>query len=293
MVIFFALFTLMYAVASSLVAPRRMVDINNVTEFAVEDISNEMQFDSEDSSMTELDVEDISNEMQFDSEDSSMTEVDVEDISYEMQFDSEDSSMTEVDVEDISNEMQFDSEDSSMTEVDVEDISYEMQFDSEDSSMTEVDVEDISNEMQFDSEDNSMTEVDVEDISNITESARRRMTWSNCAVYKGSHSAQYLYIHGKCRHIRSWNTVFNWYGRNVYQKISQSTMNACRKGDDIKVGWLMRGHGTHPVYAVFNGKKHHIANRSTFNRCRFHWSQVVDIPRRVVDGYPTGPSIKV
>jgi len=251
MVIFFALFTLMYAVASNLVAPRRMVDINNETEFAVDDISNEMQFDSEDSSMTEVDVEDIS---------------------YEMQFDSEDSSMTEVDMEDISNEMQYDSEDN---------------------SMTEVDVEDISNEMEFDSKDNSMTEVDVEDISNITESARRRMTWSNCAVYKGSHPAQFIYIHGKCWGFESWNIVGNLFGRNVYQKVSQSTMNACRKGDNIKVGWLMRGHGTHAIYAVFNSKKHHIANPSTFNRCRFNWDSVVDIPRRVVDGYPTGPSIKV
>jgi len=218
----------------------------------------------------------------------------VEDISNEMQFDSEDSSMTEVDVEDISYEMQFDSEDSSMTEVDVEDISNEMQFDSEDSFMTEVDVADISNEMQFDFEDDSMTELDVEDMSNITESARRRMRLSNCAVYKGSRSAQYLYIHGKCRHIQDWDTVYNWFGRNVYQKISQSTMNACRKGDPIKSGgWLMRGHGHHAVYAVFNGKKHYIANESTFNRCRFHWGLVVDIPRRVVDGYPAGPSIKV
>jgi len=252
MVIFFALFTLMYAVASNLVAPRRMVDINNETEFAVDDISNEMQFDSEDSSMTEVDVEDIS---------------------YEMQFDSEDSSMTEVDMEDISNEMQYDSEDN---------------------SMTEVDVEDISNEMEFDSKDNSMTEVDVEDISNITESARRRMRWSNCAVYKGSHPAQFIYIHGKCRHIQSDKTVLNWYGGNVYRTISQSTMNACRKGDSIRPGgWLMRGHGTHAVYAVFNGIKHHIASRSTFDRCRFNWGLVVNVPRRVVDGYPTGPSIRV
>merc|ERR1719447_870517 len=149
--------------------------------------------------------------------------------------------MTEVDVEDISNEMQFDSEDSSITEGDVEDISNEMHFDSEDSSMAEVDVEDISNEMQFDSEDSSMTEVDVEDMSNITESARRRMGWSNCVVYKGSHSAQYLYIHGKCRHIQSRQTVFNWYGKHIYRKISQSSMNACRKGDPISPGgWLMR-----------------------------------------------------
>merc|ERR1712228_422017 len=129
--------------------------------------------------------------------------------------------------------------------------------------------EDISNEMQFDSEDSSMMEVGVEDMSNITESARRRMRWSNCAVYKGSHHAQYLYIHGKCRHIQSWQTVFNWFGRNVYRTISQSTMNACRKGDSIIPGaYLMRGHGTHAVYAVFNGKKHHIADPSTFTRCR-------------------------
>merc|ERR1719397_1087674 len=266
---------------------------SSMTELDVEDISNEMQFDSEDSSMTEADVEDISNEMQFDSEDSSRTELDVEDISYEMQFDSEDNSMTEVDVEDISYEMQFDSEDSSMTEVDVEDISNEMQFDSED-SMTEVDVEDISNEMQFDSEEDSMTEVDVEDMSNITESARRRMRWSDCAVYKGSHSAQYLYIHGKCRHIQSRKTVYNWYGKHIYRKISQSSMNACRKGDPIKPGaWLMSGHGTNPVYAVFNGMKHHIASRSTFDRCRFNWGLIVNVPLRVVDGYPTGPSIRV
>jgi len=159
--------------------------------------------------------------------------------------------------------------------------------------MTEFAVEDISNEMQFDSEDYNMTEVDLEDMSNTTESSRRRMRWSNCAVYKGSRPAQFLYIHGRCRHIESAKTVLSWYGRNVYRKISQRSMNACRKGDPIKGhGKLMRAYGTHPVYAVFNGKKHHIVNPYTFQRCRFNWGKVVLVSRRTVNGYPKGPSIK-
>jgi len=158
---------------------------------------------------------------------------------------------------------------------------------------TEFSMEDISTEMPFDMEGTSMTEVDVEDMSNITESARRRMKWSNCAVYKGSKPAQFIYIHGKCQHIQSARTVLNWYGRNVYRTISESSMNACRKGDPVKPGaWLMRGHGTRAVYAVFNGKKHHIANPSTMSRCRFNWGLVVNVPRRIVDGYPRGPTIK-
>jgi len=160
-------------------------------------------------------------------------------------------------------------------------------------NVTEFTVEDISTEMPFDMEDTSMTEVNVEDMSNITESARRRMRLRNCAVYKGSRPAQFIYIHGKCQHIQSWGTIYNWYGRNVYQTISQSSMNACRKGDPIKPGaLLMRGHGTHEIYAVFNGKKHHIANPSTMIRCRFNWGSVVVVPRRVIDGYPRGRTIK-
>jgi len=189
--IIFALFTLMYAETSNLVSLRRMVDINNVTEFALKGIDNVNQFGIEDTL-------------------------------------------------------------------------------------------------------NNMTEVAVEDMTNTTEIARRRMRWSNCAVYKGSHSAQYIYIHGKCRHIQSIHTINNWYGRHIYKKISQSTMNACRKGDPIKPGsWLMSGHGSNAVYALYNGKKHHIASRHTFDRCRFNWGLIVKVPRRVVDGYPTGPQIKV
>jgi len=162
-------------------------------------------------------------------------------------------------------------------------------------NVTEFGVEDISNEMQFDLEDiNSMTEVNVEDMSNTTENARRRMRWSNCAVYKGSHPAQFLYIHGRCRHIQSIHTIHNWYGRSIYRKISQSTMNACHKGEDIKGNaWLMRGHGSSAVYAVFNGHKHHIADPSTFRQCRFNWGLVVNVPQRVVNGYPTGWQIRV
>jgi len=163
-------------------------------------------------------------------------------------------------------------------------------------NVTEFAVKDIDNVMEFGLEDiNSMTEVAVEDMSNITEIARRRMRWSNCAVYKGSHPAQFIYIHGKCRLIRSMYTIDNWYGRRGnYKKISQWSMNACRKGDPIEPGaWLMRGHGTHPVYAVFNGKKHHIFDTRTFGRCRFNWGMVVVVPRRIVDGYPTGPYIRV
>jgi len=162
-------------------------------------------------------------------------------------------------------------------------------------NVTEFPVEDISNEMQFDLDDNSMMEVDLEDMSNTTESARRRMKWSNCAVYKGKkHPAQFLYIHGKCRHIQSFQTILSLYGRNVYKTISQSVMNRCGKGEPIKRGaWLMRARNTHPIYAVFNGKKHHIANPSTFNRCRFNWGKVAVVPQFVVDVYPKGPSIRV
>jgi len=154
-------------------------------------------------------------------------------------------------------------------------------------------VEDISSEMQFDSEDYNMTEVDVEDMSNTTEISRRRMRWSNCAVYKGSHPAQYLYLHGRCQHIQSINTVHNWYGRNVYRKISQKVMNTCRKGEPIRgSGWLMRGRGTPQVYAVYNGKKHHIVNPATMSRCRFNWGKIIEVPRWFPNLYPSGPSIK-
>jgi len=160
-------------------------------------------------------------------------------------------------------------------------------------------VEDISSEMQFYSEDYNMTEVDVEDMSNATETARRRMRWSgrmrwsNCAVYKGSHPAQYIYLHGKCQHIQSIQTVHNWFGRSVYRKISQSIMDTCKKGDPIRgTGLLMRGHGTPEVYAVFNGKKHHIVNPATMSRCRFNWGKILGFPGWLVESFPTGPSIK-
>jgi len=140
---------------------------------------------------------------------------------------------------------------------------------------------------------NEMMVDGAKDFTNMTEVLRRRMRWSQCAVYKGTHSAaQYLYLGGKCHHIQSWNTVHNWYGRNVYQTIHQSWMNSCRKAESIKPGsWLARGDRSHPVYAIYNGKKHHIVSTGTMRRCRFNWGYVVVVPQRVVDGYPRGPSI--
>merc|ERR550534_248362 len=138
-----------------------------------------------------------------------------------------------------------------------------------------------------------MTEMHAEDMSNTTEISRRRMKWSNCAVYKGSKPAQYLYLHGRCQHIQSINTVNNWYGRSVYRTISQRDMNTCRKGDPIRgSGWLMRGHDTPKVYAVYNGKKHHIVNPATMSRCRFNWGKITVVPVFVLSFYATGPSIQ-
>jgi len=128
--------------------------------------------------------------------------------------------------------------------------------------------------------------------TNMTEVSRRRMRWAQCNVYKGhSHPAQYLYLDGICRHIRSWGTLYNWYGRNVYRTIHQSTMNSCRKGGSINVGWLAQGNG-HAVYAIYNGRKHHIASPRTMSRCRFSWELIVRVPDRILKYYPTGRSIK-
>jgi len=181
--------------------------------------------------------------------------------------------------------------------VDIDDAEFSFENDSNEMefAMEEDAVENIGDLMADDAENiNNMTADGVKDLTNMTEVLRRRMRWNQCAVYKGTHSpAQYLYLHGRCFHIQSWNTVHNFYGRNVYQTIHQSWMNRCRKGEPIRPGsWLARGHSSHPVYAIYNGKKHHIVNTHTMSRCRFSWHYVVVVPQRVVDGYPNGPSIR-
>jgi len=169
-----------------------------------------------------------------------------------------------------------------------EDGSREMEF-----AMTEDAVENLGDIMEDDFENiNDMT-VDAVNLTNMTEVPRRRMRWSQCVVYKGTHTPhQYLYLHGRCRHIQSGYTIHNWYGRSVYRTIWQWTMNSCPKGEPIKPGaWLAKGDRSLAVYAIYNGKKHHIANPNTMSRCGFNWGQVVTVPQRVVDGYNRGPTI--
>jgi len=132
---------------------------------------------------------------------------------------------------------------------------------------------------------------DVVGTTNMTEVSRRRMRWEQCNVYKGSHPAQFLYLNGICYHIKSWGTLYNWYGRNVYRTIRQSTMNSCRKGGSISVGWLARG-SDRKVYAIYNGRKHHIYNPRTMSRCRFNWGMIVSVPQRIINYYPTGRTIR-
>jgi len=140
---------------------------------------------------------------------------------------------------------------------------------------------------------------DVEDTMNMMEVPRRRW-WKRrirlrqCNVYKGDRSAaQYLYLDGKCMHIQSWNTIYNLYGRNVYRTISQSDMNSCRKTHAIRgTAWLARGKGTHPVYVIFNGRKHHVKTGRTMSRCRFLWSKVVVVPRRFLNHFSNGRPIR-
>jgi len=128
--------------------------------------------------------------------------------------------------------------------------------------------------------------------TNMTEVSRRRMHWRQCTVYKGSHPAQFLYLDGICKLIKSWGTLYNWYGRNVYRTINQRTMNSCRKGEAISAGWLAHGDRDRKVYAIYNGRKHHILSTGTMSRCRFNWAFVVNMPQRVINYYPTGPSIR-
>jgi len=128
--------------------------------------------------------------------------------------------------------------------------------------------------------------------TNMTEVSRRRMHWKQCTVYKGSHPAQFLYIDGICKHIKSWGTLYNWYGRNVYRTINQRTMDSCRKGESISVGWLAQSHNGYKVYAIYNGRKHHIVNPTTMTRCRFNWAFVVKVPERIINYYPNGRSIR-
>lgn len=134
---------------------------------------------------------------------------------------------------------------------------------------------------------------DAGDTTNMTEVSRRRMRLRQCAVYKGSsHPAQYLYLDGICKHIKSWGTLYNWYGKNVYRVINQRTMNSCRKGESITGGWLAHSDKGRKVYAIYNGRKHHITNTHTMSRCRFNWAFVVNIPQRIINYYPTGSSIR-
>jgi len=135
---------------------------------------------------------------------------------------------------------------------------------------------------------------DVEDTINIMEVPRRRISWKQCGVYKGHRSpAQYLFLDGKCQHIQSWNTVYNLYGRNVYRTISQSDMNSCRKTHSIRGrAWLARGRGSHPVYVIFNGRKHHVSSPRTMSRCRFRWSKVRVVPRWFLNRYANGRTIR-
>jgi len=179
--------------------------------------------------------------------------------------------------------------------VDIDDAEFSFENDSNEMEFAMEEDENIGDLMADDAESiNNMTVDGVKDLTNMTEVLQRRMSWNQCTVYKGTHSpAQYLYLHGQCRHIQSWNTVHNFYGRNVYRTIHQSWMNRCRKGESIRPGsWLAQGHGTNPVYAIYNGKKHHVVNRQTMRTCRFNWHYLVVVPRRVVDGYPNGPSIR-
>jgi len=164
----------------------------------------------------------------------------------------------------------------------------EMKFAMEDA------VENSGDLMADDVENMNDTMVDgAKDLTNMTEVLRRRMRWNQCAVYKGTHTAaQYLYLHGKCHHIQSGYTIYNWYGRSIYQTIHQSWMNSCRKAESIRPGaWLAKGDRSPAVYAIYNGKKHHVASPQTMSRCRFHWGLVVTVPQRVVDGFPRGSSI--
>jgi len=181
--------------------------------------------------------------------------------------------------------------------VDIDDAEFSFENDSNEMefAMEEDAVENIGDLMADDAENiNNLTVDGVKDLTNMTEVLRRRMSWNQCAVYKGTDThGQYLYLDGKCRHIQSAWTVHNFYGRSVYVTIHQSWMNGCRKGKSIRPGaWLARGHRSGAVYAIYNGKKHHVANAHTMHRCKFNWHYVVVVPQRVVDGYPNGPTIR-
>merc|ERR1712142_883252 len=134
-------------------------------------------------------------------------------------------------------------------------------------------------------------EDDAEDTLNIMEWGWYR--FRQCGVYKGHRSpAQYLYLDGKCMHIQSDKTIYNLYGKNVYRTINQNYMNSCRKTHAIRGGaWLARGSGTHPVYVIFNGRKHHVRNPRTMSRCRFLWSKIVVVPSWLLRHFHNGRSI--
>jgi len=155
-------------------------------------------------------------------------------------------------------------------------------------------VENIADLMDDAENMNNMTVDGVEDLSNKTEVLRRRMTWHECSVYKGSQSPkQFIYLHGQCHHIQSATTVLNWWGRNVYRTISQGTMNLCNKGKPIRwYGWLAKGETSHEVYAIYNGKKHHIANRDIWGRCKFDECKIMVLPQGYMDSMKRGRSIR-
>jgi len=136
---------------------------------------------------------------------------------------------------------------------------------------------------------------DVDETINMMEVPRRRISWRQCAVYKGHRSYElYLFLDGKCRHIQSVNTVHSLYGRSVYYRtISQSDMNSCRKTVPIRgTAWLAREKGSHPVYVIFNGRKHHVSSPRTMSRCRFLWSKVVVVPRWWLNLLSNGRTIR-
>jgi len=181
--------------------------------------------------------------------------------------------------------------------VDIDDADFSLEKDSSEMefALKEDAVENIDDLTADDVESIDNITVDgVKDLTNMTEVLRRRLRWRQCAVYKGTHSPhQYVYLHGRCRHIQSWNTVYHWYGGNVYQTIHQWAMNFCPKGAPIRPGALLaRGDGTAPVYAIYNGRKHHVVNPETMSRCRFNWDRVFVVYRGLVDNIPNGPSIQ-
>jgi len=149
---------------------------------------------------------------------------------------------------------------------------------------------DTDNAKSFENDD------DVEDTMNIMDVSRRRIWYrfKQCGVYKGHHShAQYLYLNGRCRHIQSGNSIRYLYGRNVYKTVNEWTMRFCIKGHPIRgTAKLVRGRGTHLVYAIFNGRKHHVYSPRTMSRCQFNWNNVIVVSRSWLRRFRTSWTIR-